>query len=102
MRKKFFICSALVSVALLSAPHAYSEDDVIVDLSVLGSLQNVSAPVQIPQVKTQPLFPTVQQKASQPKSKRHKKRLKRRLSLIKRKKLKRRNNRFPLNQKKKK
>ena len=69
MRKKLFICSALVSMVFLSANNAYSEDDVIVDLSVLGSLQNVSAPVQIPQVKTQPLFPTVQKKASQPKVK---------------------------------
>ena len=67
MRKKLFICSALVSMAFLSANLAYSEDDVIVDLSVLGSLQNVSSPVPAaPQVKSQPLFPIVQKKASEP------------------------------------
>lgn len=87
MRKKLFICSALVSVALLSAPHAYSEDDVIVDLSVLGSLQNVSAPVQIPQVKTQPLFPTVQQKASQPKVNKTQKKAKKKAVVDKKKKV---------------
>ena len=87
MRKKLFICSALVSVALLSAPHAYSEDDVIVDLSVLGNLQNVSTSIPTAQVKTQPLFPTVQQKASQPKVKTTQKKAKKKAVVDKKKKV---------------
>ena len=86
MRKKLFICSALVSMAFLSANLAYSEDDVIVDLSVLGSLQNVSSPVPAaPQVKSQPLFPIVQKKASEPTAQKTVKKAQKKKALLKKK-----------------
>ena len=86
MRKKLFICSALVSMAFLSANLAYSEDDVIVDLSVLGSLQNVSSPVPAaPQVKSQPLFPIVQKKASEPTAQKAVKKAQKKKALLKKK-----------------